>query len=77
MAGHYAYLMKTAKPHDRSKNSTKCKDKKHDKSAAGPSIINSPKCDKEEILAAAGGTVYTEGQTGAAVCRGQAAPVQY
>lgn len=58
MAGHYAYLMKTTKPHNRSKNSTKCKDKKHDKNAAGPSIITTQKCDHEEILAAAGGTVH-------------------
>lgn len=77
MVGYYAYLMKTTKPHNRSKNSTKCKDKKHDKNAAGPSVITAQKCDHEEILAAAGGTVYTEEQTGAAMCRGQAAPIQY
>lgn len=41
------------------------------------SVITAQKCEQEEISAAAGGTVYTEGQTGAAVCRGQAAPVQY
>lgn len=41
------------------------------------SVITAQKGEQEEISAAAGGTVCTEGQTGAAVCRGQAAPVQY
>lgn len=59
---------------DRSKNSTKCKHKKHDKNAAGPSVITAEKCDQEEILAAAGGTFSTE-QTIGALCRGRAAPV--
>lgn len=60
---------------DRSKNSTKCKHKKHDKNAAGPSVITAEKCDQEGILAAAGGTFSTEEQTSGAVCRGRAAPV--
>lgn len=76
MVGRYAYLMKTTKPHNRSKTQRNVRTRNMTKRSR-TSVIAAQKCEQEEISAAAGGTVYTEGQTGAAVCRGQAAPVQY